>query len=136
MTERDFYPAWKKWVEKQHFKGTQLYEVKLVNMSKGKKPFSFNQVHDYQQEGLLEALGGKFVRIMDQPYTENGFQQRKLCDSLWVKASECFVVVIFWIPRKLKTAVLIPIKDFVKLQNTHPKKSIHLEELQFENIKL
>lgn len=126
MIERDFYPNWKKYIESHRPDSSELYELKLV---KGNKPFAFNQVHDYQVEGLLEALGGKFVRIMDQPYTEDGFQQRKLCDSLWIKASECFIVVIFWIPRKRKIAVMIPIKDFVKLRDTHPKKSIHLEEL-------
>lgn len=134
MIERDFYPAWKKYVESHRPSHTELYELKLA---KNGKPFAFKQVADYQEEGLLEALHGKFVRIMDQPYTEDGFQQNKLCDSLWIEASECYIVVIFWIPRKLKVAVMIPIKNFIELRNSWPRKSIHLKDLDaFTHVEL
>lgn len=135
MTERDFYPVWKKYVESSRPSKSELYEVKLVNMIKTKS-FSFRQVEEYQVEGLLGSLEGRFIRIMDQPFTEGGFQQKKLCDSLWIPSCNAYIVVIFWYPRKIKTAVMIPIWEFIKLRSTWKKKSIHLEELQFEKIEL
>jgi len=128
MNERSVYPNWRKYLEKSQITGTELYELKFVNYSKTKS-FAFNRVEQHQIDGLMASLDGLYQRIMDQPYVSGGFQQKKLCDSMWIKASGAFIVIVFWNPRHWKVAYKIPVEFFVKLKEDWKKKSITMEEL-------
>ena len=128
MNEHSVYPDWKKYLEANHPDGTEIYEIKFLNVDK-QKSFAFNRVDQNQIDGLLNSLKGSYLRIMDQPWSSGGYQQKKLCDCIWIKAKQAYVVIVFWKPRKYKNAYLIPIKDFVKLKESWKRKSIREEEL-------
>ena len=128
MNERSMYPYWKKYLENKRPESTEVYELKFVNLAKG-KAFAFNHVDEHQIEGLLDSLKGGYLRIMDQPWSSGGFQQTKLCDSLWIKASQAYIVIVFYLPRKYKHAYMIPIKEFIELRGGWKRKSIREEEL-------
>lgn len=134
MNEASVTRDFKHWLEKNKPRSCTVYEFKIVKLDK-QKSFAFNRVADHQIKGLLDSLEGFWLKIPDTSAI-NGFSSQKPFDSLWCVARDAFVVVIYYLPHKVKTAVLIPIKDFVKLKATYPKKSIHLEELQFEKVKL
>lgn len=128
---RDF----KHWLEKNNQpRETTCYEFKIVKLDK-KKSFSFNQVAEHQVEYLLASLNGFWYKISDGAAI-NGFSQPKPFDSIWIKSADAYVVVIFYQPRKIKTAVLIPIWEFIKLRSSWKRKSIHLDELYFTKIEL
>lgn len=127
---RDF----KHWLEKNQPRGTTCYEFKIVKLDK-KKSFSFSQVPEHQVDYLVTSLNGFWYKISDGAAI-NGFSQPKPFDAIWIKATSAYVVPIFFQPRKIKTAVLIPIWEFVKLRASWKKKSIHLEELDFEKVHL
>lgn len=127
---RDF----KHWLEKNKPNQTNCYEFKIVKLDKTKS-FSFSQVADHQVEYLLASLDGFWHKISDTSAI-NGFSSPKPFDAVYIKSQRSYVVPIFYKPRKIKTAVMIPIWEFIKLRSTWKKKSIHLEELQFEKIEL
>lgn len=120
---RDF----KHYLEKNLPTKCTTWEFKIIKLDK-KKSFAFNSVQPHQVEYLLASLRGFYFKIPDTSAI-NGFSSPKPFDSVYIKAKHSYVVPIFYLPRKIKTAVLIPIKDFIKIRDTHPKKSIHLEEL-------
>lgn len=127
---RDF----KHWLEKNRPTECTVYEFKIIKLDK-QKSFAFSRVAEHQVEYLLASLEGFWLKIPDTSAI-NGFSSQKPFDVAWIKSKFAFVVPIFYLPRKIKTAVMIPILEFIKLRSTHPKKSIHLEELQFEKIEL
>lgn len=127
---RDF----KHWLEKNKPSQTICYEFKIIKMDK-KKSFSFSQVAEHQVDYLVSSLDGFWFKIPDQSAI-NGYSSPKPFDAVFIKSSQSYIVPVFYLPRSIKTAVLIPIWDFIKLRSTWNKKSIHLEELQFEKIEL
>lgn len=128
---RDF----KHWLEKNKPTGCTTYEFKIIKLDK-KKSFAFNQVADHQIEYLLASLEGFWYKVADNAAI-NGFSSPKPFDAIWCKAEEAYVVPIFYLPRKIKTAVLIPIENFIAFKKNWSKKSVRLEDLDiFENIKL
>jgi len=128
MNESQITRDWKHYLEKHPPDKTECYELKLVNLSKTKS-FAFNRVAEHQMVGLQTSLEALWLKIPDTAAI-NGFSSQKPFDVIWIKAYEAYVIVVFYEPRKFKKAVLIPIRDFVKLKNTWPKKSIKLEELE------
>jgi len=129
MNERAIYPNWKKWILAHPPQQTELYELKFINTTKIKS-FAFDRVDQHQVDGLLASLEGIFQRIMDQPWSSGGFQQKKLCDSMYIKAYQAWVVIVFYQPRKAKETVMIPVKKFIELKKKWPRKSIKLDELR------
>lgn len=112
MVEKNLYPLFAKKLKELGFVDTCAFELKIVKS----KRFSLNSVHQHQIDGLLGALHGLYLRIADQPFMQGGFQQKKSFDCLWINNAKGFVVPVFYIPRKRKTAYLIPIEEFVKLE--------------------
>lgn len=127
---RDF----KHWLERNKPNQTVCYEFKIIKLDK-KKSFSFNRVAEHQVEYLMRSLEGFWYKVADNAAI-NGFSSPKPFDAVWIRSVNSYIVPIFYQPRKVKTAVLIPIWEFIKLRSTWKKKSIHLEELQFEKIEL
>jgi hypothetical protein len=127
---RDF----KHWLEKNKPNNTVCYEFKIIKLDK-KKSFAFSQVAEHQVEYLMTSLEGFWYKISDGAAI-NGFSSPKPFDSIWIKASNSYIVPIFYEPRKVKTAFLIPIWEFIKLRAEWKRKSIHMDELTFEKIEL
>lgn len=107
-------------------KDCYAYEFKMVKSNR----FLFSTVKDHQIEGLLNARRGLWYKIMDSPFGGNNqrFTSKKPFDAVWIVAKEAYVVPIFYKERKYKTAVLIPIVDFLVLNKI--QKSVSLTELQ------
>lgn len=69
-----------------------------------------------------------YYKISDSPIfagMNTKYTASKPFDCLWIKATEAFVCICWYIPRKQKNLYLIPINKWIKLKETHPKKSIH-----------
>lgn len=135
MTERILTTELQKYFKNNPLSETCTFEIKMVKGS-----FAFNSVQPHQIEGLEASLRGLQHKISDSPIYEgskNRFTFKKPFDLIYIMADYAFVVPIFYVPHKVKTAVLIPVQEFVKLKETHPKKSIHLEELsEYQQIKI
>lgn len=128
MNERSFYPKFKTWIAEHQPEDTCTFEIKFLNYSKNKS-FAFNRVEEHQVLNLMTSLEGLYVRIADQPYVNNGYQQKKPFDSVLIKAKDAFVVIVFWNPRKWTVGFLVPVEDFVKMKDSSVKKSISFDEL-------
>ena len=134
MNEANVTRDFKHWLEKNKPTTTNCYEFKLVKLDKTKS-FAFSQVAEHQIEYLMASLEGFWFKIPDQSAI-NGFSSPKPFDTIWIKATNSWVIPIFYQPRKFKTAVLIPIFEFIKLRSEWKRKSIHLGELNFEKVEL
>jgi len=120
MTEKDFYPLFRDKLKELKFANACVFELKLV---KNSKRFVLSSVHQHQIDGLLGASHGLSYRIVDQPFVQGGFSQKKPFDMVWFKDVDGFIVPIFYQPRKKKTAYLIPIKDFSGFPGTSVKEA-------------
>ena len=130
MVEKNFYPLFKHWLEKNKPGEFWFFEIKLF---KGNR-FRLNSVSQRQIDWLLSAQKGAYYKITDTTAL-NGFTQPKPCDGFWTGSNQvsCFIIPIFYIPRKKKIAYLIPVKEFLKLSG----KSVKEEELSgFVSIEL
>jgi len=128
MNEAGVTRYWKLFLESNQPKDTECYELKLVNLEKTKS-FAFDRVADHQVDALLASLEGFWYKIVDSAAI-NGFSAKKPFDAIWIKAKEAYVVVIFYLPRRYKKALLIPVKDFVKIRDRWERKSIRMDELE------
>ena len=127
MNERQLTTEFSKLFTPDNVAGTAAYEFKMV-----KGAFALDSVKPHQIEGLLHAKAGMWHKISDSPIyagNKSRFTFKKPFDGVWIRAKEAYVVPVFYIPRKQKIAVLIPIEDFIKLKIKHPRKSIRLNEL-------
>lgn len=124
-TESQFQTLFKHFLESHPPRSTETYELKLVK----KGPFPFAVVKDHQIEGLVKSKEGLYIKLSDTA-AMNGFASPKPFDCLWVKAYEAWVVVLFYFPRKDKVAIKIPVKRFLQIRDTWPRKSIHFKELE------
>jgi len=135
MTERQLTTELQKYFKLHPLNETVTMEIKMVKGS-----FTFKSVQPHQIAGLEASLNGLQHKISDSPWGTTDkfrFTFKKPFDLVFIKANVAFVIPIFYVPHKVKTAVLIPVQSFVHLRETHPKKSIHLEELdKFQWIKL
>ncbi len=105
-------------------KETFTFELKLCKMGR----FDFKSVADHQVEALLNSLDGLYYKIPDMAAI-NGFTGVKPFDCAWLVAKEAYVVPCFYTPRKQKKCFLIPVKQFVNIRDSHPRKSIRESEL-------
>ena len=114
MTERQLLTDFSKKIKELKPTRTIVYEAKMVKT----KSFRLASVAEHQVAGLLGALHGLWYKISDSPIyagNKSRFTFAKPFDAIWIKADEAYVVPIFYIPRKKKTAYLIPIQEFVKI---------------------
>ncbi len=132
MTERRLLTEFSKKIKELKPIETVVYETKMVKA----KSFRLASVAQHQVDGLLGALRGLWYKISDSPVfagNKSRFTFAKPFDAIWIMASKAYVVPIFYIARKRKTAYLIPIEEFVKFKTT----SVLEEELvRFESIDL
>lgn len=134
VTERQLTTIFSKYLKSHPRSCTECYELKMV---KGQS-FALKSVQPHQVLGLqtsLEALGYK---ISDSPIyagSKNRFTFKKPFDYVYIKASNAYVVPIFYKPRTYKKAFLIPVQEFVKFTGTSIKMS-ELETRGFENFYL
>lgn len=124
MTERSLTTIFSNYLKEHSRDFTETYEFKMV---KGLS-FPFKSVQPHQIIGLQQSKLGLWYKIQDSPFGGNNqrFTSKKPFDGIWMKASEAFVVPIFYKERKYKKAFLIPIEEFLKFQGT----SIKLTELE------
>ena len=109
---------------------TETYELKLVNLAK-QKSFAFDRVAEHQVIGLNNSLSGLWLKIPDTAAI-NGFSSQKPFDVIWMNAFKASVIVVFYMPRRFKKAIKIPVDKFVQLKDTWPKKSIRMEDLEIQ----
>lgn len=97
---------------------SMAWELKLV---KGKsKPFDC--VADHQIKALLAVeQGGLYWKIPDTAAI-SGFTSPKPFDCCFIKG-RAYVVPVFYIPRKRKTAYLIRINDWIAMRDLTERKS-------------
>lgn len=134
MKESDVTRDLKHYLAEHPPKTTETYEVKIVNLAK-QTSFAFNRVAPHQVEGLCTSLQGLWHKISDTSAI-NGFASKKPFDVIWTVATGAFVVIIFYMPRRFKKAIKIPIHNYIKLYNSWPKKSIHMEDLEKMNFEI
>lgn len=107
-----------------------VFELKLV---KGLS-FAFDRVADHQVKALTEVSSGSwYYKIPDSPVSWGGrrFSATKPFDCLMLKNAPAYVVLIWYVPRKRKTAYYIKIEDFVKYRDGSSRKSMREEECAF-----
>lgn len=94
-----------------------VFELKMV---KGTSK-AFEDVEDHQIEALLRVSGdeGVYHKVADQTIGRKGgfgASLKKPFDCFFLKNTPAFVVPIWYVPRKRKTAYYIPIKWFLALR--------------------
>ena len=128
MNEASVTIKWKHFISKHPPISSETYELKFVDIEKQHK-FSFDQVKDHQYLGLMTSLEGLWHKIADT-VSSNGGSRKKPFDAIWIKAYEAYVVIVFYNHRHFTKALRIPIKNFIQIKNTWPKKSISMEDLE------
>jgi hypothetical protein len=129
MKEANIQSLFGKWL-KEHWSQSAVFELKL---EKG-KAFRLDRLAQHQREGLLEAKnGGIYHKISDSLPIFGGnkhmrFTSKKPFDCLYIN-SPAYVAICFYMPRKYKKLLLIPIQDFLLFEGNHERKSARLEEL-------
>ena len=90
------------------------YELKLV-----KRPrFDFRCLADHQAKKLLQVEGdGLYWKISDMSAEEKPFD-------FFFLQGPAYVIPVWYIPRKRKTAYFIRIKDFLAFRDRHTMKSM------------
>lgn len=101
-----------------------VFELKMV---KGPSK-AFKDVEDHQIEALLRVSGneGVYHKVADQTIGRKGgfgASLKKPFDCFFLKNTPAFVVPIFYVPRKRKTAYYIPIDDFIIMRVMADRKS-------------
>lgn len=94
-----------------------VFELKLC---KGKS-LSFESVADHQIKSLVKVEGkeGLYHKISDSPVSwqrNMRFTKEKPFDCLFLRNTPAYVVVVFYVPAKKKTAYYIPIHQFLNMR--------------------
>mgnify|MGYP000931615628 FL=1 len=132
MKEADFQRQWRDYVSANPPIETEAYELKIVKTLK-QKSFPFAAVKDHQIIGLQLAIDGSFYKISDSPIfpgMKTRFTAPKPFDCYFMKASNAFVVVMFYFPRRPKVCYKIPVDKFIEIRDSWKRKSIKEEELR------
>jgi len=128
MTERQLTSEFAKFLRTHRREDTECYEFKMI------KSDSFNPklVKQHQIDGLLKAGDGLWYKIQDSPFGGNNqrFTSQKPFDAVYIVSRRNYIVPIFYKERKYKEAILIPIKEFLKIKKSI-KRSV-LEGMGFE----
>ena len=107
----------------------EVYELKIC---KDNKPLPFDRVAEHQVEALLAASRGFFYKIPDQPIswganTPMRFAAKKPFDCLYLSNVKGYVIIWWYVPRKLKVFFKIPIETFLKEKEQSTRKSLTME---------
>jgi len=97
-----------------------VFELKLIK----EKRFNFKRLADHQEASLLkvESEFGLAYKISDMS------ADRKPFDSFRLAKIPAYVVLVWYVPHKNKTAYYIRINDFVAFKNSSKMASITEEE--------
>ncbi len=118
MTEANIQTLFSKYMNNMLPCGTCAYELKLV---KGKsKPFDC--VAEHQIKALLSVEVGRFYYKIPDTAAISGYTSPKPFDCMTM-AGKAYVVPVFYIPRKRKTAYLIKVADWIGMQENADRKS-------------
>lgn len=110
-----------------------VFELKLIKVKQeGEKfkPLPFDAVAEHQIDSLLACDGdaGLYHKISDSfvgdKSGERRFPSAKPFDCFFLRSIPAFVVIAYYIPRKLKEFHYIPIRVFVEERNTCGRKSL------------
>ena len=103
---------------------SEAYELKIC---KGTS-LPFSSVDTHQINALLAAeTGALYHRITDQPWLPNrkySYTLKKPFDCFVLRRVKAYVVVWFYIPRKSKVFIKIPIQKWVNEVQTSDRKSL------------
>jgi len=109
------------------------FELKLCKT----KAIRLDSVKDHQVEALLAASSesGLYHKITDSLPVFGGnkhmrFTSKKPFDFVFLKNTPAYVVICFYVPRKKKRCLYIPIKRWVEFCAIHPRKSVREAELE------
>jgi hypothetical protein len=128
MIEKEFQAMFSTWLALNPPEVSTAYELKIC---KGKS-IGFDHVAEHQGRDLQKVKKqGIYHKISDSPVswmkgTAMRFGKPKPFDCLWLKGP-AYVVVLFYIPRVLKTMVFIDIGDWIAEKNASERKSLTLE---------
>ncbi len=131
MKEKDFQAYFK---EINDIVG--VFELKLCKAdAKGKlPPLAFNRLAEHQERALSDVSGhvGLYHKISDSfigdKSGERRFPSAKPFDCFYLKNTPAYVVICYWIPRRLKQFVYIDILDFINERNLSTRKSLTHEK--------
>jgi hypothetical protein len=124
MRESDMQVLFKKYLEQNPPKRTEVYELKI---SRG-GTLLFDQVKEHQIEALRQAEDSYFYHKLSDPpvfYGMNSrFNLKRPFDCFVLRRVKSFLVVWFYKPRQKKVFVKIPIKKFLYAKNNLNRKSL------------
>lgn len=121
MKEKNIQTLFSSYINKNHPNEPIAWELKLINLEKCKSK-AFSCVDKYQIGSLLAVEKyGLFYKIPDTAAI-NGFTGQKPFDCFFLKGL-AYVVPVFYVPRKRKTAYLIRIGKWLEMQEQAERKS-------------
>jgi len=134
MKEKDFQIEFKKI---NRVEG--VFELKLLKVSASGTlpPLPFDRVADHQIEALKSASNGTglYHKISDSFIGDKSGQRRfpspKPFDCLFLKSVDAYVVVCYYIPRKLKAFYYIPIAAFLRRKSISARKSLPVDIIEY-----
>jgi penicillin-binding protein-related factor A (putative recombinase) len=131
MTERNMQTIFSKWMKKQTFTCTAVFELKIVK----NKSWPFSNLQEHQEMALKNAKSeiGLYHRLTDQPWIKdrlNAFTYKKPFDCLYITNSKAFVVFWFYKPRQKKMFLFVDIDRLIELKNKCERKSATEEMLK------
>lgn len=108
-------------VQRLFGKQNKVHGVFELKLCKGKS-LSFDSVADHQIKALTKVEGseGLYHKISDSPVSwqkNMRFTKEKPFDCLFLKDTPAYVVVVFYVPNKKKTAYYIPVHEFVNMRH-------------------
>lgn len=121
MKEKNVQELFSKYIKTHKPKYPCAYELKFINLAKCKSK-AFSCVDEHQIESLLAVdKEGLFHKIPDTAAI-SGFTSPKPFDCFFLKGF-AYVVPVFYVPRKRKTAYLIHIRKWLEMQEMAERKS-------------
>lgn len=110
-------------VQRLFGKQNKVHGVFELKLCKGKS-LSFDSVADHQIKALTKAEGseGLYHKISDTASRAAGvagfsrFTAPKPFDCFFLKDTPAYVVIVFYVPSKKKTAYYIPVHEFVNMR--------------------
>lgn len=117
MKEKNIQVLFSKYIKEHKPTYSCAYELKLINLEKCKSK-AFSCVDDHQIESLLAVdREGLFHKISDtvSVFSTNKNASKNPFDCFFLKGF-AYVVPVFYVPRKRKTAYLIHIRKWLEMK--------------------
>jgi hypothetical protein len=122
FNEAKMQSIWTKHIKenKNKWKKSTVWELKITK----KKRLPFRRLEDHQRESLAQASNGAgdYHKISDMSLG------MKPWDCQLIKDADCYVVVLFYVPRKPKEYIVININNWMLFETTHNMKSLTKED--------